>query len=158
MQSAFCSCARALCAILILSFVILALGAGRATAQENTASLNGVVKDPSGAVIPGAAIKLTNLDTGITQVNASNSSGLYTFVNVVPGQYSLEAHAQGFETALERDFTLAVNQTATVNFTMQVGSTNEVVSVTGQAIALETSTAELGTVVGTKEVIDLPLN
>ena len=152
------SCARVLSAILTLSFLICALPSHIAFAQENSANLNGVVKDSTGAVIASATIKLTNLNTGVTQSKESNSTGLYSFVNVVPGPYSLEVRAQGFITLAQPTFDLAVNQTATVNFSMKVGSTNEVINVTGQTVELETSTAELGTVVDTKEVTDLPLN
>jgi outer membrane receptor protein involved in Fe transport len=158
MQPPIRSCTRVLCAIFTLSFLICAFAARSATAQENAANLNGVVKDSSGAVIANATIKLTNLNTGVAQTKESNSAGLYSFVNVVPGRYSLEARSEGFITEAQPDFDLKVNQTAMVNFTMRVGSTNEVINVTSQAIELETSTAELGTVVGTKEVTDLPLN
>lgn len=126
------NCARAFSAILTLSLLILALASRSATAQENTANLNGIVKDASGAVIPGAAIKLTNLGTNVAQTKDSNSDGLYSFVSITPGHYSLEIHAQGFQTEVQPGFTLEVNQTATVNFTMQIGSTKEVISVTGE--------------------------
>src|SRR6267378_202939 len=158
MQPPMRSSARVLSAILTLSFLMLAFTSRSATAQENTASLNGIVKDSSGAVISDAAIQLTNLNTGVVQTKESNNTGLYSFVNVAPGRYSLEVRAQGFITEAQPAFELVVNQTATVNFTMKIGSTSEVINVTGQAIELETSTAELGTVVGTKEVTDLPLN
>ena len=94
----------------------------------------------------------------MVQVKESNADGLYSFVNVSPGRYSLEVRAPGFETGVQPGFSLEVNQTATINFTMKVGSATDVVNVSGQAVALETSTAELGTVVHTKEVNDLPLN
>src|SRR6267378_4144546 len=158
MQPPMRSSARVLSAILTLSFLMLAFTSRSATAQENTASLNGIVKDSSGAVISDAAIQLTNLNTGVVQTKESNNTGLYSFVNVAPGRYSLEVRAQGFITEAQPAFELVVNQTATVNFTMKIGSTSEVINVTSQAIELETSTAELGTVVGTKEVTDLPLN
>jgi outer membrane receptor protein involved in Fe transport len=144
--------------ILALSFLILAFASRSAMSQENTANLNGAVKDSSGAVIPNASIKLTNLNTSVAQVKKSNTDGLYSFVNVIPGHYRLEVQAQGFRTDVQPGFILEVNQTATANFAMQVGSTSETISVTDQAIALETSTAEMGTVVGTQEVRDLPLN
>ena len=151
-------CARLFSTLTVLFVVTCCFAPRLLRAQENSASLNGVVRDSSGAVIPGASIKLTNLNTNIGQTKQSNSDGLYTFVNITPGHYTLEAHAQGFQTEMQPDFALAVNQTATINFAMRVGSTSEVVSVSGQAISLETSTAELGTVVGTQEARDLPLN
>jgi len=158
MQPLIRRCVRIFSVTLALSFLILGFALQSATAQENAASLNGVVKDSSGALIPNAGVKLTALDTGVVQVKESNADGLYTFVNVPPGRYSLEVRVQGFETGVQPGFSLEVNQTATINFTMKVGSANDVVNVSAQAVALETSTAELGTVVQTKEVNDLPLN
>ena len=158
MQPLIRICVRVLSVIVTLSFLILGLTLTSAMAQENAASLNGVIKDSSGALVPNAGIKLTALDTGVVQVKESNADGLYSFVNVPPGRYSLEVRAPGFETGVQPGFSLEVNQTATINFTMKVGSATEVVNVSGQAVALETSTAELGTVVRTKEVNDLPLN
>ncbi len=127
-------------------------------AAQNTASVNGTVTDATGAIVANATIRLTNVNTSTIQTRTTNGSGVYSIVNILPGHYTLEAAGQGFKTELQPDFQLEVNQTATINFTMQVGSTTSEVNITEQAIQLETSTAELGLVVGTKEVIDLPLN
>ena len=122
-------CVRIFSVTLALSFFILGFALQSATAQENAASLNGVIKDSSGALIPNAGVKLTALDTGVVQVKESNADGLYSFVNVPPGRYSLEVRVQGFETGVQPGFSLEVNQTATINFTMKVGSANDVVNV-----------------------------
>jgi hypothetical protein len=125
---------------------------------QSTASLNGTVKDATGAVITNTTVKLTNVNTAVSQTTEANNTGAYSFVNILPGRYTLEAATEGFRTERQPEFTLEVNQTATVNFTMAVGSSAEVVNVMDQAIQLETSTSELGSVVATKEVLGLPLN
>src|SRR5580700_10574556 len=117
-----------------------------AAAQVGTASaaLNGIVHDPSGAVVPGAIITLTNTRTGISQVTKSNDTGNYSLVNIAPGSYQATVTMQGFTTAKAAGFELAVNQTATINFTLQVGSESTTVNVAANAVQIETSTAELG--------------
>lgn len=69
----------------------------RSAAQnQSSASLNGVVKDSSGAVLPGATVTLTSVETGILQTKETNGAGLYTFSNILPGAYTLEATHEGF--------------------------------------------------------------
>jgi outer membrane receptor protein involved in Fe transport len=143
--------------VLCLSLFLLFVCSRVATAQS-VAALNGTVRDTSGAVITAATVMLTNVNTGVAQSVHSNGSGAYSFVNILPGRYILEASRDGFKTDRQPEFSLEVNQTATINFSLQVGATGEVINVSGQAIQLETSTSELGTVVSTREVQDLPLN
>jgi hypothetical protein len=158
MQHSTRTCVRAFAATLALTFLVCAFAPTPSMAQQNTASLRGTVKDPSGAILPKAAVKLANVDTGISQTRETNSAGIYSFLDIFPGRYTLEANIQGFRTATHTPFALEVNQTATIDFTMQIGSTASEVNVSAQAIELGTSTAELGVVVKTKEVLDLPLN
>ncbi|MGB8480089.1 MAG: TonB-dependent receptor [Acidobacteriaceae bacterium] len=131
-----------------------------ASAQVGTASaaLSGIVRDASGAVIPGAAIALTNVDTGTNQTASSNSTGTYSIIDIPPGHYTVTAQKQGFNTAKQPSFTLEVNQTATINFRLQVGSSNTTVLVSAAGTRIETATAELGMVIGRREINDLPLN
>jgi len=139
----------------------LCLGvSGRAAAQATTAtaSLNGTVRDPSGAVVSGATITLSNISIGVKRVTASNSTGNYSLVNVVPGAYTVEVVRQGFATEKQEDFELAVNQTATINFNLRVGSISTTIDVSTGGLQIETSTAELGTAIMRDEVNALPLN
>jgi len=133
---------------------------GTAAAQAGTAAaaLNGTVRDPSGAVVPGATITLTNSKTGFKQVTQSNSTGNYSLVNITPGNYTATVLKDGFSTGKSPDFELAVNQTSTLNFDLRVGSSTSEVEVSAGAVQIETSTAELGTVIGTGAVNSLPLN
>lgn len=141
-----------------LCVLVLALVSAKPARGQNSASLNGTVKDASGAVVPGAQITLTSTDTGVVQVKVSSGIGLYSFLNIPPGRYTLQASATGFETVLQPTFTLRVNQSTTIDFTMRVGKTASKLVVSAQGIQLQTSTANLGAVVGSKEVLDLPLN
>jgi outer membrane receptor protein involved in Fe transport len=127
-------------------------------AQQASAGINGTVTDPSGAVIEGAEFSLINTATGIVRTAASNSTGNYVFVDVGPGTYTLKVVKPGFETLLQPQFTLYVNQTATFDFHLTVGSTQQSVTVEAAAVAIQASTAELGTVINEQAVNQLPLN
>ena len=126
--------------------------------QVSTASLNGVVKDPSGAAIPNATVKLHNLDTNLEHITSSNNSGVYAIVNILPGRYSLEATAAGFGSQQVPTLTLAVGQTATFDFSLTIGVQQAIVTVQGATPELDVTSSNLGTVMATKQVNDLPLN
>jgi len=127
-------------------------------AQAN-ASVNGVVKDPSGAAIPNAQVVLTNVNTAVARTTTTNNDGAYDFPSVVPGDYTMRASATGFASVSQPAITLEVSQTATLDFELKVGTTTQNVTVNAaEGATLETSTSELGTVVSTQEVTDLPLN
>lgn len=149
--------------IQLIGLVVLAVVSGvvlQTPAQVGTAAaaLNGIVRDSSGAVVPGATITLRSTTTGFEQVTKSNETGNYSIVNIIPGSYVATVKMTGFATSKSPEFALAVNQTATINFALQVGSASTTVTVAANAVQLETSTAELGTVIGSTEVNALPLN
>jgi hypothetical protein len=127
-------------------------------AQIATATIKGRVTDASGAVVPGASVVLRNASTNLPQTAVSNTTGDYVFVNVEPGPYTLSVTKEGFKQISEPLFTLAVNQTTTHDMVLQVGASTQTVTVEATAAGLETSTAELGTVISRKSVDDLPLN
>jgi hypothetical protein len=143
---------------LVLLTCLLALSAASAFAQLSSATLSGVVRDPTGAVIAKASVVLSNVDTGIGRPGNSNETGNYVFVDVTPGRYALKVTAEGFTTKQVSAFVLAVNQTATIDVTLAPGAQSEVVTVDASTEQLQTSTAELGTVIATHQVNDLPLN
>ena len=141
----------------ILSLLLLFL-AGSASAQVSTASINGVIRDPSGAVVPGATIVLTNVDTSVARTSTANSAGAYGFVSIPPGNYTIESTAKGFSSQKLGPFVLAVGQAATFDFALTVGTETPVVNVKAAAAQLDVSNASLGTVIATQQVNDLPLN
>ena len=126
--------------------------------QGATGAINGTVTDSSMAVIPGAAVVLHNVATGIERSAVTNQAGQYVFPEVIPGPYTLRVSKEGFKTVTENEFTLYVNENSTHDVTLPVGTTTQEVTVTATAAHLEATSAELGTAIGTSEVSDLPLN
>src|SRR6266436_6746904 len=143
--------------VLCLSCVLL-LSAGPALAQLSSAALTGVVHDATGAVVANASVVLHNVDTGIDFPSSTNDTGNYRFTNITPSRYTLKVSAASFTTKQVAEFILAVNQTATIDVSLVPGATTEVVNVEATTEQLQASTAELGTVIATKQVNDLPLN
>jgi hypothetical protein len=127
-------------------------------AQQSTASLNGTVRDTTGLVVGDATLALRNIETNVERRTVSNALGDYAFVNVPPGRYTVEASKTGFATMRVKPFTLAVSQIATIDVSLNVGSVSETVTVSAVGAEVESSSAELGAVVETKNVEDLPLN
>lgn len=144
--------------LLVMLLSIAGLVPPAAMAQQATANVNGVVKDQTGAAIANAQIELTNVNTGVVRKTVTNTDGIYDFPSVIPGVYSMQASAPGFTAVSQPPVTLQVGQTATFDFQMKVGATTSNVTVSATAAAMETSTAELGTVVSPNQMNDLPLN
>jgi hypothetical protein len=129
-----------------------------ALGQINTATLSGSVKDSTGAFIAGASVAVVQTDTGTTRNVQTNADGIFTVPLLQPGVYSVTITASGFEKTTQPNIELQVNQSANLSFALTVGSVGETVTVSGSGSQLETETAALGTVIGEKEVEDLPLN
>ena len=127
-------------------------------AQLSTAKLSGVVKDSSGAVVPKGRVVLKNVATAVEHTTTTNDAGAYLFLDITPGRYVVSASAPNFGKQLVPEFSLEVGQAATIDFALTVGSQIEVVEVRGATPQLETTSANLGLVVATKQVNDLPLN
>jgi hypothetical protein len=142
--------------VCLLSGILLLSGTG--FAQLSTASLSGAVRDPSGAIVPGAKVVLRNVDTGVEKTTTSNGAGAYIFPDLTPGSFTVQASFSGFAEQQVPTFALTVGQAATIDFALTVGSTSTVVTVRSATPQLETSSSNLGTVIGTQQVNDLPLN
>ena len=125
---------------------------------QTTAALNGVVTDASGAVLQGAKVSVSNVDTGIRRDAVTNESGLYEFPLLQPGAYNLVAQKEGFKQTTEGGIRLEVNQIARVDLAMQLGAVSESVEVRAAAPLLESNSSAVGQVVESKAVSDLPLN
>lgn len=126
--------------------------------QLSTAALNGVVRDQTAAVVPGAKISLTAVDTSVVLTSVTNSAGEYVFTSLTPGRYTVEATAPGFSLKKVSQFVLAVGQTGTIDFALSVGSESTVVTVEAEGQQLDATSSNLGTVLATKQVNDLPTN
>ncbi|MGH9566996.1 MAG: carboxypeptidase-like regulatory domain-containing protein, partial [Candidatus Angelobacter sp.] len=130
----------------------------QATAQSTyTSQLTGVVSDNSGAVIPGANVTLTDEGTNIAANRVTNSSGIYLFTEVRPGTYTIHVDAHGLAAQERKAVTLAVSQSATINFSLKPQGVSETVTVTSEAPLLDTGNASLGTDVTNQYVRDVPL-
>lgn len=126
--------------------------------QSTYGSVAGSVTDTSGASITDANVTLTNLGTGEKRTQASSSDGLFTFVNLFPGQYRVDVEKQGFKHFVRNPVTVEVQQDTHVNAALQVGEVSQVVEVTSETPLLQTESASLGQVVDERKANELPLN
>jgi outer membrane receptor protein involved in Fe transport len=143
---------------IVVAVLFVAVAPFRGYAQLSSASVTGVVRDTSGSVIPSVRITLQNVETTVAHTSVSNTAGNYVFLGITPGEYTLTAEVTGFEVSKMPAFTLAVNQTATIDLTMQVGTVQQSLTVEASGQLVQSATAELGAVVSEKQVFDLPLN
>lgn len=126
--------------------------------QTTFGSITGLVTDASGAVIPGAQVTLKNLGTAESRVMTTGGDGLYQFVNLLQGNYSVKVDKVGFETFTRTPIVVEVQQTARIDVTMQLGQVGQTVQVTSQTPLLQPETSSLGQVIGTRQVNEAPLN
>ncbi len=138
-------------------FAVLLAFASMGYAQT-FADISGEVKDPSGAVIGGARVTLINTATNATREAVTNESGLYSFPLVQPGIYNMRVEREGFKSATRTGIELQVQQSARVDFDLQVGQVSESVEVTAQGALLASENATVGTVIENKRILELPLN
>jgi hypothetical protein len=128
------------------------------SAQSTGGRILGRVADTSGAVLAGVKVTATNDATGIVRETKTNASGDYVFPEVPVGTYTLTFDLAGFKTSVHKSVTLDVNQVITLNMSMQVGASKEVVEVTSEAPLVDTTSTQLGAVVNDRAVTQLPLN
>ncbi len=130
------------------------------TAQTEVggATLNGSVTDSSGAPITGAAVKITSAATGFTRSSATNDAGLYSFVSVPVGDYDLNVQQTGFRSEQLQHIRLDVGAVVTLDFRLEVGSTQQTLTINADAPVVETGRSQTSTIVNEKSVADLPVN
>src|SRR5215467_13559263 len=145
--SALWICAS-LCACIVESF----------SAAQVSASLSGVIADPSGAAVVGAAVTAKSLDTGVSRTAPTDLSGRYRFFLLPVGLYEVRVSKDGFAEAIRSGISLAVGQDANVDLSLRVGQTSEQVKVTADAPVVSLTTQDISGLVGEREVKDLPLN
>ena len=149
-------CLRGLVAV--LCFLLLAPVGGLLWAQSTTQAIQGLVTDPSGAVIPNATVTMRNLGTGVTQIVQTNETGNYTFTLVPVGNYEVRCEAAGFKADLVPSVRVETGAQVRQNFIMQVGEVTETVEVSAAAVTLNTENAVVGGVIENKRIVELPLN
>src|ERR1700679_2482041 len=128
----------------LLSVVLFLACALSVRAQSTYGALTGTVVDPSGAGAPGATVTLTNTATSEKQTQVTGDTGLYSFVNLNPGQYSLSVERTGFKHVDRENVNIQVQQTTRVDIRLNVGAASETVTVTADVPLLQAETSSLG--------------
>ena len=142
---------------LILLGAALFAGSTAAWAQEGTATLRGTITDPNGSVLPGVTVSIANQETGLNRRTATtNQSGDYVFASLTPGLYRVTVEASGFKKSVKENVKLDVGETQEFNFAMEVGGSQETVTVTSDEPLVETTSSQIGGHVSEKELIELP--
>jgi Carboxypeptidase regulatory-like domain len=126
--------------------------------STNQGAIFGTVTDPSGAVVPGAKVTVTNSDTGISKEVVSSMAGQYRFPFLIPGQYRVTARAKGFQASSVAGLTLTVGQVLQTNLKMQVGMATQTVTVEATGATLNLESASRGEVISQQAIRNLPLN
>jgi hypothetical protein len=144
-----------LCSAVVLAFMVSLA----APAQTITGSITGVVTDATGAVVPGATVAATNVDTGVTVTGPTNSAGIYNLRFLQIGKYTLSTKASGFTAQNYGPFSLEIDQVAKVDVSLKVGTDNTTVQVNVEAQPiLNTENATLGETFTENTINSLPLN
>jgi hypothetical protein len=143
----------------LLSLGILLLLSAGVCAAQSTATLAGTVTDPTGAVVPGANVKVRSLATNTIRETVSDSAGAYVMPSLQPGDYEIRTTAAGFGTSVIKSVTLQVDQSVTANVKLNLQSTGETVQVEGGAAPLiDSQTITMGQVIDKDTVQNIPLN
>src|SRR5947207_1326494 len=119
--------------------MLLSLAGLPASAQETRGNISGTVRDSTG-VVPGASIKVTNVNTGVSQTLTTNANGFFNAPLLNPGNYIVSVEMSNFKTLTRSGVTLSVGQQVTLDLMLEVGQVSEVVTVTGEAPLLDTNT------------------
>lgn len=142
----------------VLALAVFAIGAPRLVAQTpSTGALTGTVTDPSGAVITGATVTLTNTGTGQTRSTTTDANGSYKFGLLPPGTYSVAFSANGFQSSTVPSVSVNVTETAVLDRKLEVGAATTQVTVEATAEAIQTQNASNGGTVSGQEITSLPL-
>jgi hypothetical protein len=162
MQATFATLSRRFPISIVLltaaSLIAIAGLTNLAFAQSSSSSVNGIVTDPLGAIVSEARVTLKNVDTNVLRETVTNGAGAYVFTAIPPARYTLIFTAPTFQTESISAFQVAVAQAVTINATLHTGNVSESVTVEAAGTQVESSTAQLGTVIDEKAVNNLPLN
>ena len=149
--------ARLRLTMVVLLFALFSI-TGLVRAQNISGTMAGTVRDSSGAIIPNAAVAAIHVETNSRFTTATNNEGVYRFPTLPIGTYQLEVESSGFQKYVGTGIALHVNESLTVDVTLTVGQMTQAVEVTAQAAAVNTQTAEVGSLVNGSQVRELPLN
>jgi hypothetical protein len=141
-----------------VALLLLCTSVNQASAQVLYGQLVGNVKDASNAVIPGAAVTATNVNTNQVKETLANDAGQYTFRELQPGTYTLKVSVPGFKEFIRSEILVTINNITRIDVTMEIGSQSETVTVSADAARLQTDKADVHKELSTKEVTNLPLS
>lgn len=144
-------------AVVILGFSVLFVS-GRGNAQVAGATVTGSITDPSSRLIPGARVTVTDTATGIASTVITNSAGIFTVPNLVPGPYDVKVSAKGFRNLTRTGITLEVGAQQVLNMTMTMGVATQTINVTGQTPSVDLSSSSISATVDEVKIRELPLN
>ncbi len=136
---------------------LLLSSSGAALAQAGRGAISGQISDPSGAIVPGAKISAEEPATGTKVSTVSTAAGIYSFVSLAPGKYQVTASAKGFETVVEKNVIVTLDQVSTANITLALGSVNEVVTVNEATSLVDTSNSTVGQLISSETIDRVPL-
>ena len=151
------ACAYGLLAVLLPALFLVAT-APPAAAQVLYGSVVGTVTDPSGAVVPGAAVTLTSKQIGVTKSDKTDEGGRYSFVNVLPGNYDVSVSAAGFKAFVAQGLDVTPNTIHRIDSKLEVGQIADQVTVEGMAVALQTEKADTHAEITSAAITSLPLS
>ncbi len=143
---------------ILVTLLFSMMGGTAVHAQVTGATLSGTVTDPSGATITGATVSVKNTATGVSKDTTSDSAGLYTVPNLIPGDYVVTVAATGFSTTVQSNLQLSVGQQQQLNFSMKVGQASTTVQVTEAAPQIDLTSSAVTGQVESETVRELPLN
>ena len=125
---------------------------------DTSGTIRGTVADTSGAILQGAKVSVTNNETGEVRGTISDANGRFELLLLPVGTYSLRAEHTGFQSVVLSTIQLTVNQVATFDVTLKAGGSETVITVEAHALQVDTASSQLGTVIDSKPILDLPLN
>ncbi len=134
------------------------LGGHLAMAQVDQGTITGVVQDGTGAVVPNASVKVTNIDTGLVLEGSTNGSGFYVFSPLKIGNYTVSATANGFQTTVQENIHLDAEQRLNIGMTLRAGAVTETVTVSDAPPLLDTQTSSVAQVISSETINNTPLN
>ena len=143
--------------VVVSSLLLVVLSGTAAFAQAGRGGISGTITDPSGAVVPKVTVTLVNHATGVSQHTVSSAAGLYSFVSLNPGVYKVTAAVSGFESVAQENLTVDVDHVSTVNFSLRVGSTKDVVTVMAPNDLVDVSNSTVGQLLSSATIDRVPL-
>ena len=138
---------------LLNSIAVLLAFSSSLVAQRITGSVEATIKDPSGGFVPGAKVQVVNVDTQLKIDQTTDQNGYFSASTLPPGQYELLVDARGFKKLQRTGITLDVDQTVSLDLNLEVGTSTEIVQVTGEAPLLDTGDAEIGQVIAARSIL-----